>query len=127
VNVESQRRDPDSLLRWTIRMIRLRKECPEIGWGEWRVVPVKEPDVLALEYSWRGNRLLCVHNLGAAPREISVRLDCEPGEPLVSLLGEEEEAADESGRHRVALDAYGYGWFRLGGLSYALRRRLEIS
>src|SRR5690606_33996885 len=34
VNVEAQRRDPSSFLRWTMRMIRIRKECPEIGWGD---------------------------------------------------------------------------------------------
>ncbi len=34
VNVDSQQRDPDSLLRWMTRMIRLRTQCPEIGWGE---------------------------------------------------------------------------------------------
>ena len=33
INVESQRRDPNSLLNWTAQMIRLRKECPEVGWG----------------------------------------------------------------------------------------------
>src|SRR5437016_87463 len=33
INVAAQQRDPDSMLNWTERMIRLRKECPEIGWG----------------------------------------------------------------------------------------------
>ena len=41
VNVERQRRDAASLLRWTTRMIRLRKECPEIGWGAWRILPTR--------------------------------------------------------------------------------------
>ncbi len=36
VNVEMQRRDDNSLFNWTARMIRMRKECPEIGWGDWR-------------------------------------------------------------------------------------------
>ena len=34
VNVAEQRRDPDSLLNWTERIIRMRKEVPEIGWGD---------------------------------------------------------------------------------------------
>ena len=34
VNVADQRRDPHSLLNWTERMIRMRKECPEISWGD---------------------------------------------------------------------------------------------
>ena len=34
VNVAEQRRDPNSLLNWTERMILMRKEVPEIGWGD---------------------------------------------------------------------------------------------
>ncbi len=34
VNVAAQRRDPDSLLDWMERIIRMRKEVPEIGWGD---------------------------------------------------------------------------------------------
>ena len=33
VNVADQQRDPGSLLNWMERLIRTRKECPEIGWG----------------------------------------------------------------------------------------------
>ena len=34
LNVAAQRRDPDSLLNWMERIIRMRKEVPEIGWGD---------------------------------------------------------------------------------------------
>ena len=32
VNVAQARRDPQSILNWTERVIRARKECPEISW-----------------------------------------------------------------------------------------------
>src|SRR5206468_9286778 len=32
LNVASQRRDPNSFLNWLERMLRMRKEVPEIGW-----------------------------------------------------------------------------------------------
>src|SRR5688500_1876424 len=38
VNVEEQPRDPKSLFTGTARMSRLRKECPEIGWGTWKLL-----------------------------------------------------------------------------------------
>ncbi len=38
VNVETQRRDPHSLLNWMERKIRMRKECPEISWGDWKIL-----------------------------------------------------------------------------------------
>ncbi len=34
VNVADQRRDPNSMLNWTERVVRMRKEVPEIGWGD---------------------------------------------------------------------------------------------
>jgi maltose alpha-D-glucosyltransferase / alpha-amylase len=36
VNVAKQRRDPNSMLNWTERIIRIRKEVPEIGWGDFK-------------------------------------------------------------------------------------------
>lgn len=65
-----QRRDPTSLLNWTERIIRARKECPEIGWGEWRVIETSSHSVLALRYDWRGNGVLFLHNFD--PRSITV-------------------------------------------------------
>jgi maltose alpha-D-glucosyltransferase / alpha-amylase len=29
----------------------------------------------------------------------------------------------QNGKHRVCLDAYGYRWYRVGGLDYLLKRR----
>ena len=51
-----------------------------------------------------------------------LRPDVEGGERLVSLLAEEEHRSGKSGAHSLALDAFGYAWFRVGGLNYALRR-----
>jgi len=125
VNVEAQRRDPDSLLNWTARMIRLRKECPEIGWGSWEILDTGCPQALAMRYDWRGNSLVVVHNFDTRPHELSIRVGVEGGERLVSLLAEEESAADEKGVHRLVIDAFGYNWYRVGGLNYALRRERE--
>ena len=43
VNVAKQRRDPNSLLNWTERIIRMRKEVPEIGWGDFAVIATRDP------------------------------------------------------------------------------------
>src|SRR5204862_4822742 len=39
INAAIQRRYPESLLNWTERTIRMRKEVPEVGWGAFTVVP----------------------------------------------------------------------------------------
>src|ERR1700732_4584770 len=46
VNAAEQRRDPNSLLNWTERIIRMRKEMPEIGWGDFVAIRVSSPAVL---------------------------------------------------------------------------------
>ena len=123
VNVERQRRDPDSLLRWMTRMIRLRIECPEIGWGDWRPLATRSPHVLALLYRWRGSAVLCVHNFAERPHEVTLQLEQEEGRRLVDLIHEDHSDADPRGRHRLSLDAHGYRWFSVGRADPAPRRR----
>ena len=123
VNVEQQRRDPDSLLRWMTRMIRLRIECPEIGWGDWRPVATRSPHVLALLYRWRGSALLCIHNFDEHPHEVTLKLEDDESRRLVDLIQEDHADADARGRHRLSLDAHGYRWFSVGRPDPAPRRR----
>ena len=122
VNVERQRRDPDSLLRWLTRMIRLRVECPEIGWGEWKPVATRSPHVLALLYRWRGSAVLCVHNFDEQPHEVTLRLDGDDADRLYDLIDADDSRA-RGGRHRLSLEAYGYRWYGVGRADAAPRRR----
>ncbi|MFL5582016.1 MAG: glycosyl hydrolase, partial [Gemmatimonadaceae bacterium] len=121
VNVEEQRRDGNSLLNWTVRMIRLRKECPEIGWGDWTILPAGCENVLAMLYEWRGNAVVVLHNFSSLPQEARFRVKVEGGETLANLLVNEEQKAGEDGVHHVAMESCGYKWYRVGGFSYALR------
>jgi maltose alpha-D-glucosyltransferase/alpha-amylase len=124
INVASQRRDPNSLLNWMERIIRMRKEVPEIGWGDFSFVPSGTPHVLAIRYAWRNNSVLCVHNLSSEPQEVhlSVRNGDEADCTLVNLLSEDHSHPEKNGRHRILFEPYGYRWFRIGGLDYLLKR-----
>ena len=122
VNVDAQRRAPDSLLNWMIKMIRVRKECPEIGWGDWTLLRTGVRGVLALCYSWRGNRVVILHNFRREPQQAKVQLDGEGADLLVNLLDNDDSRATKDGKHHIALHAYGYKWYRVGGMNYALRR-----
>jgi maltose alpha-D-glucosyltransferase/alpha-amylase len=117
VNVAEQRRDPGSLLNWTERLIRLRKECPELGWGAWRALDPGTPGVLALRFDWRGNAVVAVHNLAAEARETTLKLPDHKGEKLVNLLAYDNSAPDRRGTHKIELPAYGYRWYRVGSLN----------
>src|SRR5437868_968036 len=124
ISAAIQRRHPDSLLNWTERIIRMRKEVPEIGWGDFSVLKVRNSAVLALRYDWRNNSVLFLHNLHEEPHEVLVDpgVSGEHGKVLVNLLSDDHSKADKFGKHRVLLEGYGYRWYRVGGLDYLLRR-----
>jgi len=78
-----------------------------------------------MRYDWRNNSVLFVHNLDAKPHEttFAVGLDDEKqGALLINLLSEEHSRAGKDGKHRLVIEAYGYRWYRVGGLDYLLRR-----
>jgi maltose alpha-D-glucosyltransferase / alpha-amylase len=124
VNAARQRRDAHSMLNWTERIIRMRKEVPEIGWGDFEVLETGTPAVLAIRYDWRNNSVLFLHNLDAKPREIRFHtgLAGDAGKRLVNLLTDDHSTAGKRGRHEVLLEPFGYRWYRVGGLDYLLKR-----
>ena len=77
VNVEAQRRDPQSLLNWMERKIRMRKECPEISWGDWKIVPTDQPGVLVMRYEWNQRTLVTCTISRASPAP-----SCSTAKPL---------------------------------------------
>jgi maltose alpha-D-glucosyltransferase/alpha-amylase len=76
-----------------------------------------------MRYDWRNNSVLFLHNLHEEPREVVFDVGLgEKGHQLTNLLGEEHSKAEDSGKHRVVLEGYGYRWYRVGGLGYLLQR-----
>jgi maltose alpha-D-glucosyltransferase / alpha-amylase len=125
INVAAQRRKPGSLLNWTARMIRLRKECPEIGWGRCTTLETGSPHVLALRYDWRDGAVIVVHNLAERPQEARIAPGVPGGHRLANLLVDEDILCDDGAAHHIVLDALGYAWFRVGGLDYGVNRQNE--
>jgi len=122
VNVAAQKRDPNSLMDWTERMIRMRKEVPEIGWGDFAILATGTPEVLAMRYDWRNNSVLFVHNLSPIPTEVKFGAGAKVDGQLVNLLSDDHSTPGASGKHSLMLEPYGYRWFRIGGLDYLLKR-----
>jgi maltose alpha-D-glucosyltransferase / alpha-amylase len=105
----------------------MRKEVPEIGWGDFTIIPSGQREVLIIRYDWRDNSVLFIHNFGAMPREITFSLRLGPDnaarrDVLINLLSEDHSRAGRDGRHRMVVEGYGYHWYRVGGLDYLLRR-----
>jgi maltose alpha-D-glucosyltransferase/alpha-amylase len=114
VNVEAQRRDLNSLLNWMQRLIRTRREIPEISWGDWKIIRTSEPGVLIMRYDYDGHAVITLHNFDHKPRAPRLDPSVAGHHRLVDLIGTEDSHADESGRHTIQLPPYGYRWFRPG-------------
>lgn len=123
VNVETQRRDPQSLLNWVERKIRMRRECPEISWGDWKIIPCDDaPSVLVMRYDQEGRTLVTLHNFTRKSAVVRLSVKDVGNELLVDLLATHDSRADERGRHLIELPPYGYRWFRAGGIDLTVPR-----
>lgn len=119
-NVAAQRRDVNSLLNWTERTIRARKECRELSWGKCTILNTSEGSVLALQYSWREAAMITLHNFGGEAVRVSFDLDLPRGERLFDVFANENSQARSGQSHEIALQPYGYRWLRVGARDNAL-------
>ena len=124
VNVAAQRRDPNSLMNWMERIIRMRKETPEIGWGDFSFISAQATDILIMRYEWRDNSVIIVHNFSPFPREVSFSVGTGPKQAcsLINLLSDDHSQPIDGNKHRILLEPYGYRWYRVCGLDYLLIR-----
>jgi trehalose synthase len=114
INVASQQRDPDSLLSWMERLIRRRRETPEIVFGEWSFVPVPQACLLAMRYDWGARSILVIHNLAGKAVTASFKLDPPPGpDGLIDLFGAGEYSCGKGGNVTIKLAGYGFRWLRI--------------
>ena len=110
VNVTAQRRDPHSLLNWMERLIRRRRECPELGWGRWSLMNTGDSAVFAQRSDWEDSTVVAVHSF--AGHETRARLVIE-GEGEVVDLFEHEDHELEAGEVTLDLPPYGARWYRV--------------
>jgi maltose alpha-D-glucosyltransferase/alpha-amylase len=122
VNVADQTRDPGSLLNWTARMLRARRECPEFSWGQFTILDAKDPAVLVMRYDWRGTSVVTFHNFADTDVKVSVDLDCPRGETIVDMFGTEKLQAVKGCNHDLGLRPYQFRWFRVGAADNAIER-----
>ena len=113
VNVSAQRKEPNSLLNWMERAIRVRKENREFGWGKVDIVETGDPAVFGHCLRYQDGTIIAVHNL--ADRAVRVKLDVSEyqGRRLVDLIDHSEREPVREQRHEIELDAYGFHWFRV--------------
>lgn len=114
VNVDRQRREPDSLLMWMERAIRARKEADVFGRGDWHVVDTDHEAVFAHVCTRDGQVAAAVHNLAGLEAEATLDLSPYADRTALDLLDPGDAAPPISdGTLSIALPPYGFRWLRL--------------
>ncbi|WP_312795215.1 maltose alpha-D-glucosyltransferase [Tianweitania sp.] len=113
INVESQDRDPSSLLNWMRRIVAVRKEHPEFGRGEMTLLYPGNRKILAYVREHEGRSTLCVANLSRAAQAVELDLARWKGAVPIELLGRSAFPPVGDLPYLITLPAYGFYWFVL--------------
>lgn len=106
VNVAAQRDDPDSLLNWMGRLIRARRELPELGRGRRSLVDPGTSEVLGLRFDGARRSIVTLHHF--SDREVEYGMEAEAVEEVWS--DRDNSPADPA---KLAIAGLGYRWLRL--------------
>lgn len=109
VNVHSQMRDPLSFLNWVERLISVRKECIEFGYGNYEMIGCDHPGVLAHACHYKNGIALAVHNLTGQPVEVTLEKFFEH---LIEYFSDGQYDPLPPDSRKLKLNPYGYRWLR---------------
>jgi maltose alpha-D-glucosyltransferase/alpha-amylase len=113
LNVETQRRQPFSLLNWMRRLIALRKLHPVFGRGSIEFLEPRNHAVLAYARRRGDDRILVVANLSGKAQSVDLMLSLYAGVQPVELIGGASFRRIGAGAYSLALGPYGFYWFGL--------------
>ncbi len=99
------------------RLIRRRRETPELGWGEMTILDSGCPSVIAHMVAGEGRSILLVHNLSPEPGEVRLHVpitrDVAPPEIVDLMNAGHDLELGPRGRVEFVSGAYGHHWFTI--------------
>ena len=113
VNVESQWRDPHSLLNWLRRMLAVRGRHKAFGRGTLRFLRPQNRKVLAYLREFDGETILCVVNVSRAAQAVELELGEFAGRTPVETLGGVAFPAIGQLSYLLTLPPFAFYWFLL--------------
>lgn len=116
VNVADQHKQEHSLLAWMKKLIRVRKHCREISWGQAIVLETDQPQVLVHGMEWQGSILVFAHNLSGKPITFNIKNKKLHPRQFVQIFQDDDYKPTAEGTTELELKEYGYRWFRVNQL-----------
>lgn len=114
VNVESQKRQPSSLLNWMRRLIAVRRQHAAFGRGTIEFLEPRNQAVLAHVRRHRDERILVVANLSGKAQSVDFPLSFYAGGQPLELLGGTRVRPIGAGASSLTLGPYECFWLLLG-------------
>ncbi len=113
VSVRDQQNDSFSLLNWIERLIRIRRQCHEIGRGRWEIIEVGHKSVLVHSCILHSTTVF-FHNLSDTPCSFTVPSPLNEAEEVTEYLSDQSYSRPDANDKILELGPYGYRWFRIG-------------
>lgn len=126
INVEAQRRTPNSLLNWMRQLIGVVKATKPFGRGSIRFIQHDNRKVLVHLREYAGEVVLCVSNLSHAAQPIQLDLKEFAGRQPIELIGQTRFPLIGQLPYFLTLPAYGFYWFNLCEPAESVAPQVEI-
>ena len=110
INVESQRRDPNSLWNTLHHMIATRKGHRAFGRGEFEWIDFGNNRIAGFQRSFEAEAILAIHNLSESEQRIVLKTK-EPVKSLTDLLSQ-KVFVSKNGAFELALAPYQHLWLK---------------
>jgi maltose alpha-D-glucosyltransferase/alpha-amylase len=116
ISVGSARAQPDSLLNWMASLMRVRKECSEIGAGTYSVVNTGTDAVFGLRHDMPDSTIVVFNNLSRSRRTVTVDMNDLEIATATDLFTDRVYKPIEPNTRRFRIEGLGYRWIRLRGI-----------
>jgi maltose alpha-D-glucosyltransferase/alpha-amylase len=113
VNVEAQERIPGSLLHWTRRIVRVRRQYPVFGRGTLEFLHPENRHVLAYLRQHEGVTVLCVVNLSRFAQYVELDLSRFAGRVPMEMVGHVRFPSIGELPYLLTFGPHGWYWFEL--------------
>jgi maltose alpha-D-glucosyltransferase/alpha-amylase len=113
VNVESQAREPSSLLNWTKRQLAVRKSSQAFGRGTLRFLRPGNRKILAYMREYESDVILCIANLARSAQPVEIDLAEFKGRVPVEMLGRTPFPPVGDLPYMFTLPGHAFYWFKL--------------
>jgi len=117
VNVSDQLNSPDSLLNFTQRLVKIRKQNSTFGSGNLEWCNIADLAILAFKRNFQNETIVVINNLSDSIKEVRLQ---EPGLSGIpkNLISQQFHPNFKNGNIQLVLDPYQFIWLKYENLNY---------